>query len=66
MIIAMLIGFILDTLVFHHSNSYIPLCFYKTLEIMKNVYALSLCLSSLSVLISILPLTYGRIKAGYS
>ena len=33
---------------------------------MKNVYALSLCLSSLGVLFSILPLTYGRIKGGYS
>jgi len=33
---------------------------------MQNVFAWSLCLSSCVVLISILPLTYGRIKAGYS
>ena len=33
---------------------------------MSNVYAISLCLSSFVVLISIIPLTLGRLKAGYS
>ena len=33
---------------------------------MQNVFALSLCFSSLVVIFSILPLTIGRIKAGYS
>ena len=33
---------------------------------MSNVFAISLCLSSFVVLISIIPLTLGRLKAGYS
>ena len=33
---------------------------------MSDVFAISLCLSSFVVLISIIPLTMGRIKAGYS
>ena len=33
---------------------------------MQNSLAWSLCLSAIVVLISILPLSYGRIKAGYS
>tara|TARA_Y100000589_G_scaffold256676_1_gene245882 strand:- start:1501 stop:1905 length:405 start_codon:yes stop_codon:yes gene_type:complete len=33
---------------------------------MNSVFALSLCLSALVVLFSIIPLTLGRIKAGYS
>ena len=33
---------------------------------MQVVFAWSLCLSVLSVLVSIIPLTYGRVKAGYS
>ncbi len=33
---------------------------------MSKVFAFSLCLSSLVVLISIIPLTLGRLKAGYS
>ena len=33
---------------------------------MFNVFALSLCLSSFVVLTSIIPLTLGRLKAGYS
>ena len=33
---------------------------------MSNVFALSLCLSSFVVLVSIIPLTLGRLKAGYS
>tara|TARA_B100000073_G_scaffold246328_1_gene206792 strand:- start:104 stop:511 length:408 start_codon:yes stop_codon:yes gene_type:complete len=33
---------------------------------MQTTYAWSLCLSTFVVLISILPLSYGRIKAGYS
>ncbi len=33
---------------------------------MSNVYAISLCLSALVVLISVIPLTLGRLQAGYS
>ncbi len=33
---------------------------------MSNVFAFSLCLSSFVVLVSIIPLTIGRLKAGYS
>ena len=33
---------------------------------MSKVFAISLCLSSFVVLISIIPLTLGRLKAGYS
>ena len=33
---------------------------------MENAFALSLCLSSFVVMTSIAPLTYGRVKAGYS
>ena len=33
---------------------------------MENAFAWSLCLSAVVVLISIGPLTYGRVKAGYS